>query len=100
MGTRTSFVTTKGLCDVTMDNDQDFNFLSDVSPETFESIRSKIKEAILLTDMSLHNSIVEKTKNLIKKNNTSGTNDDNCGDLGNNNDIHAITDPSLFVLMY
>merc|ERR1719410_638142 len=82
--TRTSFVTTKGLCDVTIDNDQDFNFLSDVSPETFESIRSKIKEAILLTDMSLHNSIVEKTKNLIKKtnNNTSGTNDDNCGDLG------------------
>merc|ERR1711862_127157 len=93
---------TKGLCDVTIDNDQDFTFLSDVSPETFESIRSKIKEAILLTDMSLHNSIVEKTKNLIKKtnNNTSGTNDDNCGDLGNNNDIHAITDPSLFVLMY
>ena len=95
--TRTSFCTTKKQLDDDLTTDQDLNFLSDVSTETFESIRSKIKEAILLTDMSLHNTIVDKTKDLIDHANpTNGTNDDNCGD-GNNS---SASSPSSIVLMY
>jgi len=46
--------------------DTDFNFLSDASMQEFTSIRNKMVDSILMTDMSKHFKFVKEVEDLIK----------------------------------